>query len=110
VSPFHGDRQNPPILLSTADVVTEQMLDEAVDGGEPTVARGRCVAAVALQMLQEGQDGLMADILELQPRRRTAEVVGKEQEVQPKSITVSTHSVLADAVDETEMVAEITLD
>ena len=73
--PLHGDGKNAAVLLGARDVVTEQMLHEAVDGGESAVPGGRGVAAVSLEVIQEGQHDLMTDVLEAQLRCRTTDVI-----------------------------------
>jgi hypothetical protein len=50
------DRQNSRVLLRVDQIIADQMLEKAADGGAPAVAGGGRVLALGLDVIEEARD------------------------------------------------------
>ena len=90
--------------------MTQQVLEESVDGGEPAVARGRRASSHGLKMIQEGQYHLGTKIVQAQYGDRPMRVLSCELEEEPERVAVGTDGVLTGAADRAQMGLKVGLD
>ena len=83
------------------------VLEQAVDRGEPLVAGADVVAAVLFEVSQEREDPLQGEILERQARDPAALLRGEEHEQQPDRVAVAAHRTRAQSVDRDQVVEEV---
>ena len=86
--------------------MAQQVIDEAVDRRQPTIAGRRAVAASRLGVIEEREHCVGVEIIEPERRNRLRQVTSEEHEEQPKRVAVRAHGVLARPTDPAEVVAE----
>jgi hypothetical protein len=69
---------DPARLVEAAGQPVLQEVEERVDGGQAGVAGAGRVAALALEVLEEGQDQRRIQLLELEPARLDREPARRE--------------------------------
>ena len=92
---LHRDRMDPARLVEARRHPVFEEAEERVDRGEPGIARSHRVAALVLQMLQEGQDQRRVEPLDLDLRGLDLEPVGSEAEQELEALCIRLASVLA---------------
>jgi hypothetical protein len=83
---FGGHCEDLSILLRVAWIVAQDMLDEAVDGCEPAISRTSAVASHPLEMVQERQHHVRAQVLHVQFTDGSAPLFGDEDEEEPQPV------------------------
>jgi hypothetical protein len=89
--------------------MSQEVLDEALDCGQATVAGVDTIASGRLQVVKKCQDHFGSDIIEAEVRHGTANVLGQEQEEHSKSITISAYAVSAGSTGTAEIGSEVAL-
>jgi hypothetical protein len=81
------------ILHRAGQVIAQQMLEEAADGGTPAVARRCRVRAAGLDVIEEDSDRVRVESLDHQCREVPVMALCDEFEQQLQRISVGTNSV-----------------
>jgi hypothetical protein len=108
--PFRRECQDPLVLLGPHRVMACQVPDKAANRREPTVACGRGVAPLGLQVRQECRDGIDVEILWAQGGHRTLRGVSQKHEEEIEGVAVREDGVSARSAHVPEVLAEERLD
>ena len=81
------------ILHRAGQVMAQEMLEEAANGGTPAVARRRRVRAAGLDVIEEGGDRVRVERLQRQRREVPVVALCDELEQQLQRISVGTNGV-----------------
>ena len=103
-------RENPLVLRRTSDVVSEQVLDEAADGGQPAIAGGRRIAPSRFEIIQEGEYGVDGDVIDAKVRDGATRACAEEQEEKAEGVAIRAHGVCARAANPAQMIVDVGLD
>jgi hypothetical protein len=87
----HG--QDALVLLCARQVVAEQVLDEAANGRESAIARGGSIAALRLDMVEEGDHLIDDDVIESKVAHAPASLLREEQEEEPQRVAIGANCV-----------------
>ena len=82
------------------------VLEQAVQRGEPLVAGADVVAAVLLEVTEERDHPLEGQIVERQARDLAALLGGDEHEQEPDRVAVAAHRARAEALDGDQVIDE----
>jgi hypothetical protein len=105
--PFHWDRGD---LLTDREHLRGSggdVLEQAVDRGEPLVAGADVIAAVLFEVAQEREDPLQGEIPHRQARDLAALLGGEEHEQQPDRVAVAADRSGAQSLDRDQVIEEI---
>src|SRR5262249_53445613 len=94
------------VLLGARHVVPEKVIDEAADRREAAVARAGTVSSLGLDVVEEREYRVGADVVEMEQCDRLCSAAGDEHEEQPQRVAVRTDGVPARAADSLEVVAK----
>ena len=85
---FHGDGEHALTEQREGGLGIEHVAEEAVDGGQPGVARANGVASSGFEVLQEGEDPLGREVLDVQCGGRTMHRRGQEAQQELEGVAI----------------------
>ena len=85
---FHGDGEHALTGQREGGLGIEHVAEEAVDGGEPSVARANGVASSGFEVLQECEDPLGREVFDVQCGGRTMHRRGQETQQKLEGIAI----------------------
>jgi hypothetical protein len=106
---LRADVKDALILACVRDIVSNQVLDEATDGGKPAVARSRRVGARRLKMIKELQHRLRTNVINLKAMDLPFDAPGQEQEEETQCVAVGADRVRTGTSRTPEMGVEVRL-
>jgi hypothetical protein len=107
--PFCGDCEDSMVLLCPPDIVAEQVLDKAVEGGETPVPCRDAVATGGFEMREKRQNRIDPNIIQTKAGHGPADMVSKEAEEQAQGVCIHSQRVRACTAHPLEMVPEVGL-
>jgi hypothetical protein len=90
--------------------VSQQVIGESANRGEPAVPRGRAIPSRGLGMVEERHHAVGADMVKGKRSNRPMGALGDEDEEQAQRVAVSADSVLARTANTPEVNNEEALD
>jgi hypothetical protein len=88
----------------------QEMRSKRTQASQAAVSCCGAVAARGLQMIEEGEDGVRANIIDGQLRDRSIRVLCQEHEVEPESVSVGPQRVFAGSAHATQVTLKVRLD